>query len=129
MSNLRTILDTILAYDFCPSSKIIAQKRLLDVCMIFEKCDTILSVIFKVMPLSAFASYHDFHIINTCTITIANNDNHQRWRLLVAFSSICSAIVVMQLFCVPNTDYCTTQASTGIDATEFDSYFSPNYEK
>jgi hypothetical protein len=57
------------------------------------------------MPLSTFASYCNFHIINTNTIIITNNKNHQHQYSLAAFSSIYSAIIIMQLFRVPNTDY------------------------
>ncbi len=44
-----------MAYNFCPLSKIVAQKRLLD--MIFEMCDTILSTIFKVIVTKEQLAY------------------------------------------------------------------------
>ena len=36
---------------------------------------------------------------------------------------------IMQSFIVPNTDYCATPSSTGIEATKFHSYFSSDYQK
>ncbi len=38
-------------------------------------------------------------------------------------------LAIMQFFNVPNTNYCATPASTGIDSSKFDKYFDDGYQK